>query len=75
MKTNIAAVGLAHPFEVGFDDAPNLLNKTVEALGKIGIDCKNTNVIMYDLNTVKDAAQALKSSDADVILICIATWR
>ena len=27
MKTNIAAVGLAHPFEVGYDDAPNLLNK------------------------------------------------
>ena len=74
MKTNIAAVGLAHPFEVGYDDAPNLLNKTVDALGKIGIDCKNTNVIMHDLNTVKEAADALKSSDADVILICIATW-
>ena len=61
MKTNIAAVGLAHPFEVGYDDAPNLLNKTVDALGKIGIDCKNTNVIMHDLNTVKEAADALKS--------------
>jgi L-fucose isomerase-like protein len=74
MKTNIAAVGLAHPFEVGYDDAPNLLNKTVYALGKIGIDCKNTNVIMHDLTTVKEASEALKSSDADVILICIATW-
>lgn len=74
MKTNIAAVGLAHPFEVGYDDAPNLLNKTAYSLLKIGIDCKNTNVIMHDLNTVKEAADALKSSDVDVILICIATW-
>lgn len=74
MKTNIAAVGLAHPFEVGYDDAPNLLNKTVDALAKIGIECKNTNVIMHDLDTVKAAAEALKTSDADVILICIATW-
>lgn len=74
MKTNIAAVGLAHPFEVGYDDAPNLLNKTVDSLSKIGIECKNTNVIMHDLTTVKEASEALKSSDADVILICIATW-
>lgn len=74
MKTNIAAVGLAHPFEVGYDDAPNLLNKTVDALAKISIDCKNTNVIMHDLDTVKKAAESLKSTDADVILICIATW-
>lgn len=74
MKANIAAVGLACPFEVGFDDAENLLNQTVEALGDMGVDCSNTGVVMHDLETVKKAAEALRNIDADVLLICIATW-
>lgn len=74
MKANIAAVGLAHPFEVGFNEAEGLLNQTVEALTKIGTDCYNTGIIMHDLETVQSAAKALNNTDADLLLICIATW-
>ncbi len=74
MKINVAAVGLAHPFEVGYDQAPALLNQTAEQLAAIGVDCFNTGVIMHDLQTVEAAANALKGVDADVLLICVATW-
>ena len=74
MKANIAAVGLACPFEVGFDNAENLLNQTVETLVAMGADCSNAGVVMHDLETVKKAAEVLKDMDADVLLICIATW-
>ena len=74
MKTKIAAVGLAHPFEVGFDNAENLLNTTVKALKDENADCFNAGVIMHDLKTVEQAAATLKKEDFDVLLICIATW-
>jgi len=74
MKTNIAAVGLACPFEIGFNDAENLLNQTVKALMNIGVECGNTGIIMHNLETVESAAEKLKQVDADVLLICIATW-
>ena len=74
MKANIAAVGLGHPFEVGFDQAESLLNTTVDTLTAQGINCTNVNVVMHDLDTVKQAAEALKQIDMDVLLICIATW-
>ncbi|MBP5467271.1 MAG: hypothetical protein J6Y43_06905, partial [Clostridia bacterium] len=74
MKIKIAAVGLAHPFEVGFDNAENLLETTVKALKNENADCFNAGVIMHDLNTVEKAAAILKKEDFDVLLICIATW-
>ncbi|MBQ9387420.1 MAG: hypothetical protein IJU01_02015 [Lachnospiraceae bacterium] len=74
MKEKIAAVGLAHPFEVGYDNAENLLNTTAQTLRSLGVDCFNTGEVMHDLETVKKAADALKQTDADVLLICIATW-
>ena len=74
MKANIAAVGLACPTEVGFDEAPALLNITAATLQAQGINCTNVNIVMHDLETVKQAAAALKQVDMDVLLICIATW-
>ncbi len=74
MNINIAAVGLAHPFEVGYNEASSLLDQTVKTLCAVGVNCQNTGVIMHDLETVKKAADALKTSDADMIMICIATW-
>ena len=62
MKINVAAVGLAHPFEVGYDQAPALLNQTAEQLAAIGVDCVNTGVIMHDLKTVQDAVTAALES-------------
>ncbi|MBR5542563.1 MAG: hypothetical protein IKU65_00500 [Oscillospiraceae bacterium] len=74
MKVNIAAVGLGCPFEIGFDQAASLLDTTAATLNAKGINCINTKVVMHDLDTVKQAAETLKSVDADVLLICIATW-
>lgn len=74
MEIRIGAVGLAHPFEVGYDQAQTLLNETAKTLGKIGAFCCNTGVVMHDLQTVEQAANAIKSADVDILLICIATW-
>ena len=74
MKYNIAAVGLAHPFEVGYDEAESLLNTTVKTLKAKGVDCQNVNVVMHDLETVRKAAENIKKMDVDVLMICIATW-
>ena len=74
MKINIAAVGLGCPFEVGFDEAPALLDTTVDTLKSMGVSCVNVGVVMHDLDTVKQAAEVLKATDMDVLMICIATW-
>ena len=74
MKINVAAVGLAHPFEVGYDQAQALLDQTAETLQAIGVDCVNTGVVMHDLQTVEAAAKALRQVTADVLVISIATW-
>ena len=74
MNIKIATVALAHPFEVGYDEAENLLNKTADTLNAEGISCENVGVVMHDLDTVKKAAEVLKKSDADVLMICVATW-
>ena len=42
MKTKLALVGLAHPFEVGYDKAEALLNTTAAALTGEGVDCYTT---------------------------------
>ena len=39
MNIKIATVGLAHPFEVGYDQAENLLATTVRTLEEQGISC------------------------------------
>ena len=74
MKSRIACVGLAHPFEVGYDQAGNLLNTTVKTMCECGADCFNVGVIMHDLETVKKAAEILKANEFDILMICIATW-
>ena len=74
MRARIAAVGLAHPFEVGYDNAPALLEATVQALRAADVDCTDTGVIMHDLATVEQAAARLRAADFDALLICIATW-
>lgn len=74
MKTKLALVGLAHPFEVGYDKAEALLNTTAAALTGEGVDCYNCGVVMHDLDTVRQAAERLRGCDADILMVCIATW-
>jgi len=74
MKINVAAVGLGHPFEFGYENAGKVLEQTSTALEVAGIHCWNTGVVLHDLQSVQQAAQLLQGAEIDVLLICIATW-
>ncbi len=74
MKIKVALVALACPVEVGYDEALPLLNSTAETMGGEEIDVQNTGVVMHDLETVRLAAERLKGTYADALMICIATW-
>ena len=74
MKAKAATIGLAHPFEVWFDNAAELLDKTSRAIVKIGVDCIETGVILKDYESVKEAAKKLNGIDFDVLVVCVATW-
>lgn len=74
MKIKIGTVGLAHPFEVGYDQADTLLQQTAAALEKAGVSCVDCGVVMHDLKTVEKAAATLKTADMDILMVCIATW-
>lgn len=74
MEIKVALVSLACPVEVGYDQALPLLNSTDKAMKEQGVDCENTGVVMHDLNTVYQAVEKLKYSEADVLMISIATW-
>ena len=74
MELKVAAVALACPTEVGFEEAMPLLNQTADAMKAQGIICENVGVVMHSLETVREAAEKLKTTDADVLMICIATW-
>ncbi len=74
MQIHIAAVGLAHPFEIGYENAGQLLDETAEALCLAGVSCCNTGIVLHNLASVQKAAALLKEMDTDVLLICIATW-
>ena len=74
MEIKVALVSLACPVEVGYDQALNLLNETDKTMKKEGVTCENTGVVMHDLDTVRQAAEKLKGTDADVLMISIATW-
>lgn len=74
MQIHIAAVGLAHPFEIGYENAGQLLDETAKALCLAGVSCCNTGIVLHNLASVQKAAALLKEMDTDVLLICIATW-
>ncbi len=74
MQIHIAAVGLAHPFEIGYENAGQLLDETAKALCSTGVSCRNTGIVLHDLASVQKAATLLKEMKTDALLICIATW-
>ena len=74
MKPTLALVGLAHPFEVGYDQAETLLSKTARALENEGAAVLDSGVVMHGLETVRRAAAFLKGTGADALVVCIATW-
>lgn len=74
MNVKIAAVGLAHPYEIGFDQAATLLNITCQTLENRDATCINTGVVMHDYESVRKAAKLIWETKFDVLLVCVATW-
>ena len=74
MEVKIAAIGLAHPFEVGFEHAGEWLEQTAEAIEKTGVRCIRTGIVLSDYETVMCAEKQLNLLDFDVVLVCVATW-
>ena len=74
MKLRLAAVALAGEYEVGFQDAPAVYRATVQSLKEEGIEVLTTDIVMYDLSTMQQAAGFFSGLQFDAILICVATW-
>ena len=70
----IAAIALAGEYEVGFQDAPAVCKATAGSLEKEGIRVLRTDIVMYDLNTMRQAAAYFSGKQFDALLICVATW-
>ena len=70
----IAAIALAGEFEVGFQEAPAVYRATVQSLEKEGIRVLQTDIVMYDLATMQQAAGFFSGKQFDAFLICVATW-
>ena len=75
LKPRIGVVGLAGEYEVGFDKALDLTNATCDAILASGeAETINADIVMYDLASMKAAAESLSKADPDVLLICVCTW-
>lgn len=74
MKNTIAVVGLACKDEVGFELAPQLYRQVTDSLIEKGADVVDTGVVMWNPQTAKAAADALRQAQFDALVICVATW-
>lgn len=74
MEIKVATIGLAHPFEVGFEHAGEWLAQTTKAIEAAGVTCIGTDIVLSDHTTVLQAAERLRLLDFDVLVVCVATW-
>lgn len=74
MKPILGIVGLAGQYEIGFNEAPALLNCCANALDKAGMNVHNTKIVMKDLASVKNAAADLLDVQIDALVVCVCTW-
>ncbi len=74
MKPLLGIVGLAGEYEVGFGEAPGLLDCCANALEKAGMEVCNTKTVMKDLGSVKRAAAGLTGVQIDALVVCVCTW-
>jgi L-fucose isomerase-like protein len=74
VKPSIGMVELGSPFEVGYDSASDILQKSEEALLKAGMQVYNTKIIIHSLETVKQAADLLSGKNFDLLLVCVYPW-
>jgi len=75
LKPKIGLVGLAGEYEVGFDKSQELCRGVLEALKDSGeADVFSADIVMYDLQSMREAAGRLKGADPDALLLCVCTW-
>lgn len=74
MDKTIAVVGLACKDEVGFDKAPQLYRAVTDSLQAAGAQVADSGIIMWNPPTAKEAADYLRSTRFDTLVICVATW-
>jgi L-fucose isomerase-like protein len=74
MKINIALVGLAGQYEVGFDKTSALLQKVGLQFKEAGFNVIEAGNIMYDSGSVSKTVGSLKGKDFDLLCICLGTW-
>ena len=70
----MAAIALAGEYEVGFQEAPTVYQATVKSLEDEGIRILTADTVVYDLSTMKQAAECFSGKSFDALLVCVATW-
>ncbi|MBP8933057.1 MAG: hypothetical protein KBG67_01340 [Candidatus Atribacteria bacterium] len=73
MIPRIGLVGMAGPLEVGFSETPSILLRMKNQLEKIAPVLTNLN-ILYDLQTVQNAANFFANHDFDLLCVGVGTW-
>lgn len=73
-ELKVAAVALAGEYEVGFDVTPSLYRKTVDSLNRAGVEVLDSNIVMYNFETMLQAKEYLSKQSFDVLLVCVGTW-
>ena len=73
MTPRIGLVGLAAPLEVGFSETPSILFRMKNQLEKITSVITNLD-ILYDLQTVQNAAKFFANHDFDLLCVGVGTW-
>ena len=74
MKPIVGLVGLAGQYEIGFDAAPGLLQQCGDSVSAAGMGLHNTGVVMYSLETAREAAAAFAGVPFDALVVCVFTW-
>ena len=73
-KPCVAAIALAGEYEVGFQETPVVVQATAQSLEKAGIEVLRSDIVVYDLQTMQQAAQFFSGKQFDALLVCVSTW-
>jgi len=73
MTPRIGLIGMAGPLEVGFSETPVILQRMKNQLEKIASVITNLD-ILYDLQTVRNAAQFFDHYNFDLLCVGVGTW-
>jgi len=74
MKPRVGLVVSYAPLEVGYEKAPQLLEKSTERLSGLELEVVAVESPVYDLATGSKAAKLFGGADVDVICWIAATW-